>query len=118
MNNCQAQSAQGSPSYAFADFAQSVYPFLDLTPFHRTYYAVLEAFASFLGYDGKLPLPAMQPPCPDAVRASSLADALLQIYSPQIDSLGLKENPSAFEELRNNYMLRREPTSYKLLYKK
>ena len=79
---------------------------------------VLEAFASFLGYDGKLPLPAMQPPCPDAVRASSLADALLQIYSPQIDSLGLKENPSAFEELRNNYMLRREPTSYKLLYKK
>ncbi|MBQ8695447.1 MAG: erythronate-4-phosphate dehydrogenase, partial [Bacteroidaceae bacterium] len=79
---------------------------------------VLEAFASFLGYDGKLPLPAMQPPCPDAVRALSLADALLQIYSPQIDSLGLKENPSAFEELRNNYMLRREPTSYKLLYKK
>ena len=79
---------------------------------------VLEAFASFLGYDGELPLPAMQPPCPDAVRASSLADALLQIYSPQIDSLGLKKNPSAFEELRNNYMLRRESTSYKLLYKK
>lgn len=79
---------------------------------------VLEAFASFLGYDGKLPLPAMQPPCPDKVSAPSLANALLQIYSPQIDSLGLKENPSAFEELRNNYMLRREPSSYKLLYKK
>ncbi|WP_308662403.1 phage terminase large subunit [uncultured Alistipes sp.] len=30
---------------AFADFAQSVYPFLELQPFHRVYYRVLEAFA-------------------------------------------------------------------------
>lgn len=79
---------------------------------------VLEAFASFSGHDGELPLPAMQPPSPDKVSAPSLADALLQIYSPQGDSLNLKENPAAFEELRNNYMLRREPSSYKLICKK
>lgn len=79
---------------------------------------VLEAFASFSGYDGVLPLPAMQPPCPDAVEAPSLADALLQIYSPVDDSLNLKSNPSGFEDLRNNYRLRREPISYKLPCKK
>ena len=31
---------------AFADFALGVYPFLDLRPFHRAYYRVLEAFAA------------------------------------------------------------------------
>ena len=31
---------------AFADFALGVYPFLELQPFHRTYYRVLEAFAA------------------------------------------------------------------------
>ena len=31
---------------AFADFALGVYPFLDLKPFHRAYYRVLEAFAA------------------------------------------------------------------------
>ena len=30
---------------SFCNFAQSVYPFLEFTPFHRTYYAILEAFA-------------------------------------------------------------------------
>ncbi len=30
---------------AFADFARAVYPFLELQPFHRTYYGLLEAFA-------------------------------------------------------------------------
>lgn len=79
---------------------------------------VLEAFALFSGYDGELPLPAMLPPHPDTVSAPSLADALLRIYSPAGDSLNLKENPAAFEELRNNYMFRREPTSYKLIYQK
>ena len=31
---------------SFADFALSVYPFLDLQPFHRNYYRLLEAFAA------------------------------------------------------------------------
>ena len=30
---------------SFEEFAMSVYPFLEMTPFHRTYYAVLEAYA-------------------------------------------------------------------------
>ncbi|MBR0331519.1 MAG: phage terminase large subunit [Alistipes sp.] len=30
---------------SFADFALEVYPFLELQPFHRTYYRILEAFA-------------------------------------------------------------------------
>ena len=30
---------------SFIDFSGEVYPFLEFTPFHRTYYKVLEAFA-------------------------------------------------------------------------
>lgn len=30
---------------SFADFACGVYPFLELQPFHRAYYRVLDAFA-------------------------------------------------------------------------
>ena len=37
-------TAAAPPS--FADFALGVYPFLELQPFHRTYYRVLEAFAA------------------------------------------------------------------------
>jgi predicted phage terminase large subunit-like protein len=35
----------GHPAPSFADFALAVYPFLELQPFHRAYYRVLEAFA-------------------------------------------------------------------------
>ena len=45
MTDCQVSSAQGNLPCAFVDFAQRVYPFLELTPFHRTYYSVLEAYA-------------------------------------------------------------------------
>ena len=31
---------------SFIDFAQRVYPFLEFTPFHRTYYNILEAYAT------------------------------------------------------------------------
>lgn len=37
--------AAGRPP-SFADFALGVYPFLELEPFHRAYYRVLEAFAA------------------------------------------------------------------------
>lgn len=33
------------PSCSFTDFALSVYPFLELTEFHKSYYSVLQAFA-------------------------------------------------------------------------
>ena len=42
--------SEGLPTAAappsFAGFALGVYPFLELQPFHRTYYRVLEAFAA------------------------------------------------------------------------
>ncbi len=40
-----AGSVPEAAAPAFADFALAVYPFLELQPFHRTYYRVLEAFA-------------------------------------------------------------------------
>ena len=39
----------------FSDFALGVYPFLELQPFHRTYYRVLEAFAAGWKIQCKLP---------------------------------------------------------------
>lgn len=78
---------------------------------------VLKAFASFVGYGGELPLPRIPAPCPNVVAARSLPEALLRIYTPFADSCMLKANPAAFEELRNNYALRREPDSYELCIK-
>lgn len=75
---------------------------------------VLEAFARFSGYPGRLPLPGVPAPRPSVVSAASLSEALLSIYSPFADSAALKANPRAFEELRNCYALRREPASYVL----
>ena len=37
-------------SISFRNFAESVYPFLEFTPFHTTYYTILEAFA-----EGRIP---------------------------------------------------------------
>ena len=75
---------------------------------------VLEAFAVFSGYDGVLPLPALPVPEPAVVVAPAFADAVLRIYSPREDSLALKQSPASFEDLRNNYRLRRETSAYKL----
>ncbi|MBP3547154.1 MAG: phage terminase large subunit [Alistipes sp.] len=43
MENENLESVKSVPS--FVDFALEVYPFLELTSFHRTYYTILEAFA-------------------------------------------------------------------------
>lgn len=75
---------------------------------------VLEAFAVFSGYDGVLPLPALPVPEPQVIAAPTYADALLQIYTPDVDSKRLKRSPETFEEQRNNYALRREPSAYKM----
>ena len=73
---------------------------------------VLEAFVSFIGYRGAVPQLALPAPDVPVVSANNRQEALLRIYSPVDDSRELKENPSAFEELRNNYRLRREPSAY------
>lgn len=56
------------------------------------------------------------PPAPQKViiRASSEAEALLQIYNPLFDSTRLKAAPNLFEQLRGNYPLRREAHAYQL----
>ncbi len=75
---------------------------------------VLESFVSFIGYDGVVPRLALPAPENPVVSANNEQDALLRIYSPVCDSRALKENPSAFEDLRNNYKLRREPSAYSI----
>lgn len=81
MTNCQAQSAQGSPSCAFADFALKVYPFLELTPFHRTYYSVLEAYA--LGRISKL-IVSVPPQHGKSVGATTLLPAYMLGLNPDM----------------------------------
>jgi erythronate-4-phosphate dehydrogenase len=83
---------------------------------HNATRIVLEAFARHTGYDKALPLPALES-SGLVVEAPDFASAALQIYSPAYDSFALKSNPSAFEELRNNYSLRREVSSYEIRLK-
>lgn len=54
------------------------------------------------------------PPAPmqSEVKATTLPQALLQIYNPHTDSRALKEHPELFEQLRGNYPLRREEGAY------
>lgn len=60
----------------------------------------------------------IEPPRPadPVVRAVSEADALLQVYNPQADSLRLKAAPDSFEALRGDYHYRREAGAYTFIY--
>ena len=75
---------------------------------------VLAKFAEYFGCVGSVPLLELPAPASPCVVARSLPDALLEIYNPQSDSRVLKANSQMFEELRNNYALRREPSAYKI----
>lgn len=76
---------------------------------------MLEAFARFIGYKGVMPSISLPVPDNHEVTAGSECEALLGIYSPKKDSAALKSEPSAFERLRNEYDLRREPSSYNVV---
>lgn len=76
---------------------------------------MLEAFARFVGYKGVLPSISLPAPRETSITAGSECEALLRIYSPKSDSAALKSEPSAFERLRNEYNLRREPSSYNVV---
>lgn len=76
---------------------------------------MLEAFARFIGYKGVMPSISLPVPDNHEVTAGSECEALLGIYSPKNDSAALKSEPSAFERLRNEYDLRREPSSYNVV---
>ena len=73
---------------------------------------VLRRFAEYFGCEQALPSLALPVPCPSQVVAPSFAAACLTIYNPHADSLALKTAPQNFEDLRNNYNLRREPSAF------
>lgn len=64
---------------SFADFATTVYPFLELQPFHRAYYRVLEAFAE--GRIRRLVI-TMPPQHGKSVGATTLLPAYLMGLDP------------------------------------
>ena len=76
---------------------------------------VLDAFASFLSFAGDVPMSPLPAVDNAVVEAGNERDALLGIYSPLKDTEILKKNPCDFENLRNNYVLRREPSAYKIM---
>lgn len=78
---------------------------------------VLDAFFEFLGDKDRICLDSLPEPLNNLVVACCERDALLSIYSPLADTEALKKNPDAFEYLRNNYELRREPSAYKIRLK-
>jgi len=65
----------------FSDFALGVYPFLELQPFHRTYYRVLEAFAA--GRIRRL-IVTMPPQHGKSVGATTLLPAYLLGLDPDL----------------------------------
>ena len=65
----------------FVDFAQKLYPFLEFTPFHRTYYAILEAFAQ-----GRIPklIVSVPPQHGKSVGATTLLPAYMLGLDPDM----------------------------------
>ena len=66
---------------SFDEFAMQVYPFLEMTPFHRTYYAVLEAYAR--GYIRKL-IVSVPPQHGKSVGATTLLPAYMLGLDPDM----------------------------------
>ena len=73
---------------------------------------VLDAFCKFFGCVGAQPVLSLPAPSEPCLCASSFGDAVLKIYDPHSDSSVLKNEPSRFEDLRNNYNLRREMSAF------
>lgn len=70
-----------NPRESFIDFAKAVYPFLEFTPFHRTYYTILEAFAH-----GRIPklIVSMPPQHGKSVGATTLLPAYMLGIDPDM----------------------------------
>ena len=75
---------------------------------------MLDAFVRFSGDTGIVPLLFLPSPGNKGGVAANERDAMLSIYSPHADSVALKSDPGAFERLRNEYLLRREPQAYNI----
>jgi predicted phage terminase large subunit-like protein len=70
----------GTPP-SFIDFSKQVYPFLEITPFHHTYYTILEAFAQ-----GKIPklIVSVPPQHGKSVGATTLLPAYMLGLDPDM----------------------------------
>lgn len=75
---------------------------------------VLRKFAEFVDFKGELSPATLPPLAQTLIKAANEGDALIEIYNPLLDTETLKSNPVLFEELRNNYKFRREPSAYKI----
>lgn len=73
---------------------------------------VLDAFCNFFGCAAAQPVLSLPAPSEPCLCAPSFGDAVLKIYDPHSDSAVLKKEPSRFEDLRNNYNLRREMSAF------
>ena len=73
---------------------------------------VLQQFADFSGYCKELPITPLPSPDEQIASTGDIASLLLSIYNPAVDCEALKKAPRLFEELRNNYNFRREPSAY------
>lgn len=71
----------------------------------------LQALCAFFRIDADFDILPPRP-CRPVIEVASADDAYLQMYNPERDSEALKLHPEAFEKLRGNYPLRREPTAY------
>lgn len=71
----------------------------------------LESFCRFFDIPANFHI---EPPAPlhPVIHAESLSEAILSVYDPRRDSEALKTNPDQFEQLRENYPLRREKQAY------
>lgn len=73
---------------------------------------VLAAFCNHFACGHLMPQLALPAPQQPLVQAPSFAGAVLKIYNPHNDSAVLKREPQLFEDLRNNYNLRREVSAF------
>ena len=71
----------------------------------------LESFCRFFHINPDFDIQPIQPDS-SVIKASTEADAYLQMYDPRRDSNALKANPEMFEQLRGDYPFRREKEAY------
>lgn len=73
---------------------------------------VLAAFCDHFACGHLMPQLALPAPQEPVVKAPTFAGAVIEIYNPHDDSSVLKREPQLFEDLRNNYNLRREMSAF------
>jgi erythronate-4-phosphate dehydrogenase len=74
----------------------------------------LNSLCRFFGIEKEFHI---EPPAPAqrTIHARTLADATLAIYNPEDDCSKLRQHPDHFEQIRNNYPLRREKEAYEFI---